>query len=93
MTDEGLAESGSIDRRRFLGRAATVAWATPMILTMMSSRAGASLPGEVCGTAQNLQQACVVTTPCTSPAPLCKHDPLAFPPNPNPTRQCICSII
>ena len=46
----------TIDRRRFLRRAGTVAWSTPVIMSVLASRAGA----QVCGTKG---QVCSPTTP------------------------------
>ncbi len=39
-----LPKDNAIDRRRFLKRAATVAWSTPVILSLMSEAAYASHP-------------------------------------------------
>ena len=36
-----MAEHAELDRRRFLKQASTVAWATPLVLTLTASRAGA----------------------------------------------------
>jgi hypothetical protein len=42
VEDQGTVESKSgMDRRRFIKSAATVAWATPLILTMTAGRASA----------------------------------------------------
>jgi hypothetical protein len=43
----------TIDRRAFLRRAAIVAWATPVVLTLSQSRAGAQTTCVPCG------QACI----------------------------------
>jgi hypothetical protein len=57
MTKLGeLNRDESIDRRRFLRRAGTVAWSTPVIMTVLASRAGA----QACG---SLAQPCSPTTP------------------------------
>jgi hypothetical protein len=63
-SDSGLA------RRTFLKHAAAAAWASPLIVTMMS-RAAHAAPGDVCGTLApvdptDLDSAlvCVNTTPC-----------------------------
>ena len=60
--NEGVA------RRTFLKHAAVAAWASPVIVTMMS-RAAHAAPGDVCGTLvpdpDNLGSfLCNVTTPC-----------------------------
>ncbi len=41
MSDAGRMSEDGIERRRFLKGAATVAWATPLILTMTAHQAGA----------------------------------------------------
>lgn len=41
MTEADLVTREGIERRRFLKAAATVAWATPAILTLTANRAGA----------------------------------------------------
>jgi hypothetical protein len=70
MTQLGeLNRDESIDRRRFLRRAGTVAWSTPVIMTVLASRAGAQ-PCLVKG------QGCSPTTPgecCTGL--ICCSDP------------------
>ena len=38
-----MSEAHTEDRRKFLQRAATVAWATPVLLTLPASRAGAQV--------------------------------------------------
>jgi len=61
MTKLGeLNRDESIDRRRFLRRAGTVAWSTPVIMTVLASRAGAQPCGQLGG-------------PCspTTPRPCC----------------------
>ncbi len=64
MTELGeLNRDEAIDRRRFLRRAGTVAWTTPVIMTVLASRAGA----QVCRT---LGQTCSATTPMRCCAPL-----------------------
>ena len=50
------------DRRTFLRRAGTVAWSTPLILTLASSRAGAqscSPAGTACGTWNSTVEVCL----------------------------------
>ncbi len=63
--DQVLNEEGQA-RRRFLKQAGTVAWASPLILTMMSRAAHAQV--EVCGTKIGGPgtTACTVTLPCGS---------------------------
>ena len=41
MTERDLLNHSTIERRRFLRGAATIAWATPAILTLTANRAGA----------------------------------------------------
>lgn len=57
--------SSGFDRRRFLKGAATVAWATPLILTVGASAANAQLPvpspGQCLG-ATNRPEGCPCTT-------------------------------
>lgn len=61
--EQGLSAEGQA-RRRFLKQAGTVAWASPMIVTMMSRAAHAQQPGDVCGT-QDLNSLCnVAGLPC-----------------------------
>src|SRR5918999_989320 len=67
MSDDAgrIAEEG-IERRRFLKGAATVAWATPMILTMTAHQAGAQA------------MSCIPNnTPCDAcqGMPCCDEDP------------------
>ena len=80
-------EAGS--RRRFLKQAATVAWASPMIVTMMS-RSAMAQPAQ-CGTLLLFSQPgggsqlrCAVTQPCGS-AQNCQ--PTGFL---NPGDPCFC---
>ncbi|MDQ3915859.1 MAG: hypothetical protein M3323_11125 [Actinomycetota bacterium] len=69
LTEEGRA------RRHFLKQAGTVAWASPLIVTMMS-RAAQAAPGDPCGTIGPTPGVCVVTTPCGS-VETCLPDPLS----------------
>ena len=67
MTQLGeLNRDESIDRRRFLRRAGTVAWSTPVIMTVLASRAGAQ-------TCLGLGVACSLTSPppCCEPNLCC----------------------
>lgn len=55
-------QTEAVDRRRFIKRAATVGWATPVILTMLATSAAASnhdciATGSQCGT-DNLAGGC-----------------------------------
>lgn len=68
---ESPPDEAGRSRRRFLKQAATVAWASPMIVTMMS-RAAQAQPTQ-CGTLQlfsmpggGSQLRCAVTNPCGS---------------------------
>lgn len=65
--DQVLTEEGHA-RRRFLKQAATVAWASPFIVTMLSRTANAQEPIQ-CGTKIGGVGtiACTVTNPCGSP--------------------------
>jgi hypothetical protein len=57
MTQVGeLNRDESIDRRRFLRRAGAVAWSTPLIVTVLASRAGAQ-------TCLPTSSACSTTSP------------------------------
>jgi hypothetical protein len=53
------------DRREFLRRAGTVAWATPLVLTLAASRAGAQVScapaGLGCGTWSTPLDMCITT--------------------------------
>ena len=54
-----LSRGEGVDRRRFLQRAATVAWTTPLMMTVLADRAGAQQP------CKQLTQSCSGTTaPC-----------------------------
>lgn len=68
---EGFRDESVRSRRRFLKQAATVAWASPLIVTMMS-RAASAQPTQ-CGTLQlfslpggGSQLQCQVSQPCGS---------------------------
>ena len=80
MTDKELElnQQGQA-RRRFLKQAATVAWASPFIVTMMSRAAHAQ--GQ-CGTL-NLSSLCDVDTPCGSPG-------VCLPTSVTPGSPCTC---
>jgi hypothetical protein len=78
MEIEEGGQTSRIERRRFLREAATVAWATPVIWTLMSQAAGAQScagSGVRCCDAcspdgdPNLNLVCItgVTTPCCTP--------------------------
>ena len=73
MTESDLVHREGIERRRFLKGAATVAWATPAILTLTANRAGAQscIPqGSPC-------DACVGVNCCiagSDPLPCCCSD-------------------
>lgn len=54
------AEVSGMDRRRFLRNAATVAWAAPAIMTMMTQSAGAA------ATCIENGQACTLNSACCS---------------------------
>ncbi len=86
-----MDESGSgtnskvMERRRFLRQAATVAWAAPTIVTLMSSRAGAQVGGISCGTV--VGGACSQDPPCGTALPSCQPDPTDV------FGECICFAI
>lgn len=73
MTEADLVIREGMERRRFLKAAATVAWATPAILTLTANRAGAQscIPqGAPC-------DACIGINCCiagTDPLPCCCSD-------------------
>ncbi len=77
MAEADLVDHEGMDRRRFLKVAATVAWATPAILTLSANRAGAQscVPqGVPC-------DACVGVNCCiagSDPLPCCCSDPNDF---------------
>ena len=61
---QSIPTDNSIDRRRFLKRAGTIAWSTPLILSLMSEAAYASHPDgcihleEECGIYSTSTRAC-----------------------------------
>lgn len=65
MEDKGIG-SGQIGRRRFLQQTATVAFASPVIVSMMTS--GAAAQDVECGTKSGGAGSvdCNVTTPCAT---------------------------
>jgi hypothetical protein len=78
MTQLGeLNRDESIDRRRFLRRAGTVAWTTPLIMTVIASRAGAQV--------ECLQQSAICSP--TSPPPCCAPN-ICCPPGTTHALQC-----
>jgi hypothetical protein len=54
--------SSGVDRRRFLRGAATVAWATPLVLTLGASQAGAQVGSPACAAAANRPNGCPCDT-------------------------------
>lgn len=70
-------DAGELDRRRFIRRAVTVAWATPLILTLTAGAASAAacrvVGGGNCGGS------------CITAGTTCKHPP---PPN-----QALCQCL
>jgi hypothetical protein len=79
-------ESPAMDRRSFLRRAAMVAWATPVLLTLAQSRAGAQTTCVPCGgpcmfAGMPCCGGCVCVTPDGAPAPPARCD------------DCICGQI
>ena len=82
--------SGQIERRRFLQHTATVAFAAPVIVSMMSGAAKAAGIGDQCGTkATNTpgDTACNVTDPCTTGLE-CHGLPLG-----NAGSPCTCVVV
>jgi hypothetical protein len=75
----------NFDRRRFIKLAGHAAWATPLVLTIASGRAGAQALPVLCGEAG--VGGCPNTPACTSPAPVCREDPALQ------TGQCGCFFI
>jgi hypothetical protein len=57
----------NFDRRKFIKGAATVAWATPLILTLGASQAGAQIPspGSCVGAIKDDGCPCVGSSDCT----------------------------
>lgn len=80
--EQKLSEEGQA-RRRFLKQAGTVAWASPVLVTMMTRAASASHI-TVCGTA-TIGGGCTVATPCGSTS-VCLPDPA----NPGIGNNCLC---
>jgi len=76
---EELNEQGQA-RRRFLKQAATVAWASPFIVTMMSRTAHAQAG---CGEVGLTPGVCEVSAPCGT-AQQCVPDPTAL------DGSCVC---
>lgn len=77
MTTTDLStDPRTVDRRRFIRDAATVAWATPVLLTVMSSPAGAQA---------------VSCIPKNSPCSLCDEVPCCDVPG-NPPGGCCCGL-
>jgi hypothetical protein len=78
--------SGTVDRRRFLIRAATIAWSTPVILTLAADRAGAQGAckglGEKCGSIPSGSTTCTVEAACCSPTDVCRRS--------GSSRNCTC---
>lgn len=73
MTEADLVNHESMERRRFLRAAATVAWATPAILTLTANRAGA----QSCVPQGASCDACVGVNCCiagSDPLPCCCSD-------------------
>jgi hypothetical protein len=70
-TVEGQGSTGvSIERRRFLRRAATVAWATPTIMTLAASVASAQTP--VCSGPCNTRDDCPTGCNCSGNPKTCR---------------------
>ena len=61
-------DEGAIDRRRFLGRAARIAWVTPIVYSLMSEHALAQVP--TCGSS-NQNTPCPNTPTCPPTFPHC----------------------
>ncbi|HEX2196329.1 MAG TPA: hypothetical protein VHJ76_05320 [Actinomycetota bacterium] len=78
MDDRERADNGNLSRRRFLRHAAAAAWASPLIVTMMSrsAAAGPANCGKKIGGPGTT--ACHVTTPCGGASVVgCKASPAA----------------
>lgn len=88
MTHHELSEEGRA-RRRFLKQAGTVAWASPLIVTMMSRAANAQ--GSPCGTQDFTIEGgaplffCHVAAPCGT-TQQCVPDEANF----GPGNPCVC---
>jgi hypothetical protein len=83
--EQNLSEEGQA-RRRFLKQAATVAWASPVLVTMMS-RAAHATHITVCGQAQ-VGGGCLTTAACGSTS-ACLPDPE----NPGVGEDCLCQAL
>lgn len=64
-----MAEGRTEDRRRFLKRAGTVAWATPLILTMAGGTArgqafSCAPPSTQCGVYVAINGSCIIEEVC-----------------------------
>lgn len=73
----GAASDSRTDwtRRRFLGRAATVAWMTPAILTVAASRASAQTGGSCAHSGEDCSVIpCCPGCRCGDTAPFCEGD-------------------
>jgi hypothetical protein len=57
-----MQEGQEQDRRKFLKQAATVAWATPLILTLGASAAHGQVSAGPCGAPTGQQDSCNCTT-------------------------------
>ncbi len=79
---EGELSSELIERRRFLKRAATVAWAVPVVYTLTTGPAHAQVI--LCGTA--VGGVCPNTPACPTPLPVCRTAPTL------PLNQCGCFV-
>lgn len=74
MTEADLVNREGMERRRFLKAAATVAWATPAIMTLTANRAGAQscVPlGAPCDACEGIN--CCLSS--GDPFPCCCSDP------------------
>ena len=60
-------DEGAFDRRRFIKGAATVVWATPLVLTLGASSANAQSPGSCLGdTGKGDGCFCTATSQCAA---------------------------
>ena len=86
VTQTETSKGGSVDRRRFLKRAGTVAWLTPAILTLSTKAAYASHcigKNKDCGTPSG-------TTGCTPFALPCCTQCNCVQSGPTNNRKCKC---
>jgi hypothetical protein len=87
----------SVDRRRFLRRAGTIAWATPVIVTLLTETAAASHPsgcihvGAQCGRYRTQGSACQDTPGQTGSIANCCSPANCLPTTTTNNAPCNCT--